>query len=198
MSEFQYVELSSASVSQEVLHKFNCGHPDFNDFLINDAVECGSNGEGVTYILVDKEEYDNKNVSTIFAFATIQCTALQYYDIEDNDRIYSIPGVEIRYFAMAKKFHRQIAVLLDDSKYYSTIFFEWLLADLYEMSTRIVGFQAIFLRANEQGEKLYRRKKFVDATEYIVPYEEDDPLGKCIPMCLMIKDNIYSIFGIDD
>jgi hypothetical protein len=37
----------------------------------------------------------------------------------------------------------------------------------------------------------------VDATEFIVPYEEDDELGKCIPMYLSIKDNMYSIFGLE-
>lgn len=198
MSEFRYVELSNAYVSQDVLQKFDCNHPDFNDFLVNDAVECSSNGDGVTYVLVDKDEYDNKKISTIFAFATIQSTSLQYYDIDNADKIYSISGVEIKYFAIARRFHKQIAYLLDPDKYYSTIFFEWLLADLYEMSTKMIGFQAIFLRANEKGEKLYRRKKFVDATKYIIPYEEDDPLGKCIPMCLIIQDNIYSIFGVDE
>lgn len=198
MSEFQYVELSNACISQEVLQKFNCGHPDFNEFLVNDAIEYSCNGDGVTYVLVDKEEYENKKVSVIFAFATIQSTALQYYDVKNSEKIYSISGVEIRYFAIAKKFHRQKACLIDASKYYSTIFFEWLLADLYEMSTKIIGFQVIFLRANEKGEKLYRRKKFVDATKYIIPYEEDDVLGKCIPMCLMIQDHIYNIFGIDE
>lgn len=118
--------------------------------------------------------------------------------IANSDRIYSLSGVEIRYFAIAKRFHKQRAYLIDGSKYYSTIFFEWFLSDLYVMSTKIIGFQTIFLRANKNGEKLYRRKKFVDATKYIIPYEEDDPLGKCIPMCLMIQDNIYSIFGIDE
>ena len=198
MSEFQYVELGSACVSQDVLQKFNCGHPDFNNFLVNDAIECRNNGDGVTYILVDKDEYDSKNISTIFAFATIQSTSLQYCDIGNCDKIYSISGVEIKYFAIAKRFHRQTADLIDVNKYYSTIFFEWLLADLYEMSTKTIGFKAIFLRANENGEKLYRRKKFIDATEYIIPYEEDDPLGKCIPMCLMIQEDIYNIFGIDE
>lgn len=197
MSELQYVELSNAGVSQDVLQKFNCGHPDFNDFLADDAIECSGNGDGVTYILVDKDEYNNRKISTIFAFATIQSTALQYYDIKNEDKICNISGVEIRYFAIAKKFHEQTAYLIDSSKHYSTIFFEWLLADLYEMSTKIIGFQAIFLRANENGEKLYRRKRFVDATQYIIPYKEDDPLGKCIPMCLMIQDNIYNIFGMD-
>ncbi|RHR89439.1 hypothetical protein DWW33_04080 [Roseburia sp. AF15-21] len=198
MSEFQYVELSSACVSQDVLQKFNCGHPDFNNFLVDDAVKYSDNGDGVTYILVDKDDYDNKKISTIFAFATIQSTSLQYYDIKNEDKVYSISGVEIRYFAIAKKFHGQTAYLIDSSKHYSTIFFEWLLTDLYEMSTKTIGFQAIFLRANGKGEKLYRRKKFVDATKYIIPYEEDDPLGKCIPMCLMIQDDIYNIFGIDE
>ena len=63
------------------------------------------------------------------------------------------------------------------------------------MSTAVIGFTGIFLRANENGEKLYRRKKFVDATEFMIPYEEDDELGKCTPMYLSISDNIYSIFG---
>ena len=198
MSEFQYVELRSACVSQDVLQKFNCGHPDFNNFLVDDAIKCSDNGEGVTYILVDKDEYINKEISTIFAFATIQSTSLQYCDIQNKDKIYSISGVETKYFAISKRFHRQTAYLIDPNKYYSTIFFEWLLADLYEMSTKIIGFKAIFLRANENGEKLYRRKKFIDATDYIIPYEEDDPLGKCIPMCLMLQDDIYNIFGIGE
>lgn len=198
MSEFQYVELNNADISQDVLQKFDCGHPDFNDFLVNDAAECTNNGDGVTYVLVDKEEYDNKTISAVFAFATIQSTALQYYDSTNNKRIYSIPAVEIKYFAISKKFQRQIAFLIDPNKYYSTIFFEYFLVDLYEMSTKTIGFQAIFLRANENGERLYKRKKFVDATEYIIPFEEDDPLGKCTPMFLLIQDNIYNIFGIEE
>jgi uncharacterized protein YqkB len=198
MSSLQYVELNNAQVSQDVLQKFDCGHPDFNDFLVYDAKKCSINGDGVTYILVDEDEYNDKEVSTIFAFATIQSTALQYHDIKNDDKIYSIPGVEIKYFAIARRLHRQIAHLIDDGKYYSTIYFEWLLEELYEMSTRIIGFQMIFLRANEQGQKLYKRKKFIDASKYIIPYEEDDPSGMCTPMCLMIKDNYYNIFGYDD
>lgn len=198
MSEFQYVELNSACVSQDVLQGFDCGHPDFNDFLVDDASECSVNGDGVTYILVDKKEYEDKKISTIFAFATIQSTSLQYYDVENCEKLCSISGVEIKYFAISKKLQKLTAYLIDPNKYYSTIFFEWLLADLYEMSTKTIGFQMIFLRANEKGEKLYRRKKFVDATKYIIPYVEDDPLGKCIPMCLVIKDNVYSIFGIEE
>ena len=47
----KYVELTKAKVSQDMLNSFDCGHPDFNDFLINDAPNYTANGEGVTYIL---------------------------------------------------------------------------------------------------------------------------------------------------
>ena len=67
MVDLQYVELVGACVSQDVLQKFDCGHPDFNNFLADDAIECSNNGEGVTYILVDKDEYVNKKISTIFS-----------------------------------------------------------------------------------------------------------------------------------
>ena len=30
--------IMNANVSQDVLEKFDCGHPDFNDFLANDAI----------------------------------------------------------------------------------------------------------------------------------------------------------------
>lgn len=162
-----YVELGNAKVhskvSQDVLQKFDCGHPDFNDFLIEDAITTAANGEGVTYILVDEEEYNSeeKNISAIFAFATIQATSLQYYDMKDTEKLYSISGVEIKYFAINKIFQKQIAYTIDSDKYYSTLFFESLLVDLYQMSTSFIGFQAIFLRANENGEKLYRRKKLL-------------------------------------
>lgn len=191
----KYIELGKANVSQEVLDKFDCGHPDFNNFLANDAKKCAEDGNGVTYILIDDAE-ENSEISTIFAFGTIRATAL-YYSKEGVDNTFSTSCVEIKYFAIAKVFQKVLTGNLGIEKYYSTAFFEMFLTDLYEMSVKTIGFTGIFLRANENGEKLYRRKKFTDATEFIIPYEEDDALGKCIPMYLSISDNIYSIFGCD-
>lgn len=191
----KYIELTKANVSQDVLDKFDCGHPDFNDFLATDAKECAESGNGVTYILIDEAE-ENVEITTIFAFATLKSTAL-YYLKEDSDRMFSVSCAEIKYFAIAKAFQKIQTGKLGVGKYYSTAFFEMLLMDLYEMSVKTIGFTGIFLRANENGEKLYRRKKFVDATEFIIPYEEDDELGKCTPMYLSIYEDIYNIFGIE-
>ncbi len=195
MSKFIYVELSQANVSQDILRSFDCKNPDFNDFLYEDAINFSADGKGVTYILVDENEYQQQNISVIFAFATIQSTALHYYE-EDSEVLSSISCAEIKYFAITRKLQKQIAYTIDENKYYSTIFFEYFLQELYELSTKYIGFQAIFLRANKQGENLYRRKKFIDASSYIVPYTEDDPTGKCIPMILNISSNIYDIFGV--
>lgn len=191
----KYVELANANVSQDVLDKFDCRHPDFNYFLQNDAIKCSGDGNGVTYILVDEREI-NTGITTIFAFATIKATAL-YYSQEDSDSIFSLSCAEIKYFAITRSFQRVKAGNLGVEKYYSTVFLEILLMDLYELSTQIIGFTGIFLRANENGEKLYRRKKFIDATDFIIPYEEDDELGKCTPMYLSINENIYNIFGME-
>ena len=38
----------------------------------------------------------------------------------------------------------------------------------------------------------------MNVTKYSIPFDEDDPLGKCIPMCLVIEENLYSIFGEDE
>ena len=100
----RYVELTKAKVSQDVLRKFDCGHPDFNDFLISDAPNYSVNGEGVTYILIDDAE-ENIEITTVFAFCTIKATAL-YYSKEKSDNMYSISCVEIKYFAIAKAFRK--------------------------------------------------------------------------------------------
>lgn len=126
----------------------------------------------------------------------MKATAL-YYSKEYSDRIFSLSCAEIKYFAIAKSFQRTKTGKLGVEKYYSTAFFEMLLMDLYELSTQTIGFTGIFLRANKNGEKIYRRKNFIDATDFIIPYEEDDELGKCIPMYLSINENIYNIFGIE-
>lgn len=193
MAAFLYVELKEDTVSQDVLQRFDCGHPDFNNFIRNNAIECKNNGEGVTYILVLEEEYEKHQITSIFAFATLQTTALLY---QDSGKYFRISGIEIKYFAITKGFQKTYAYTLErPDKYYSTCFLEMLLMDIYVMSIEVVGFQAIFLRANENGERLYRRKLFKDASKYISTYEEDDPMGKCIPMVLSIQENLGDIFG---
>lgn len=194
MDDLQFVELSKSNVTQDVLHKFNCGHKDFEDFLCHDARTNAENGDGVTYILVSREECLSGTISYIFAFATIQTMAMYF---TQTDKVYSTPAVEIKYFAIAKRYQKATACIQNSYKAYSMIFFEKLLIDLYVMSMSTIGFRAIFLRANKNGEKLYRRKFFVDADNYMIPYSDDDPLEQCVPLVLFVQENLYSVFGCE-
>lgn len=206
MANYEYYKLDNEHISQEVISKFACNHPDFDEYLHNHATVAADNGEGVTYVLVDEQEYKNKSVTKVLAFATIQSTSLHYYlngsseksianTPEIDSRLYNLPCIEIMYFAIDKAFQNTVAATIDRDKHYSTIFFEWLLQDLYEMSCKIVGFQAIFLRANEKGYGLYSRKKFTDCSNYIIPYEDSDAGSRCTPMLLLIAQHIEDIFG---
>lgn len=189
---FCFKQLDKLNVSQDVLNSFDCGHPDFNDFLQMDAILCSANGEGVTYVLVDEDENAGE-ISAILAFATIKATSLYY---KKDGRMLCESCAEIKYFAISKSFQKAMCGKNGVEKYYSTLFFEYLLMDLYEMSTKVIGFTGIFLRANENGIKLYKRKNFIEATGYMVPYDIDDDMGKCTPMYFPISENLYSIFGI--
>ncbi len=74
IGRIKYIRITDVHVSQDALQKFDCKHPDFNNFLINDAINDTYEGKGVTYILVDEEEIKTE-VSTIFAFATLRATS---------------------------------------------------------------------------------------------------------------------------
>ena len=101
--------------------------------------------------MIDEAE-ETTEITAVFAFCTLKATAL-YYSKGDSDSLFSASCVEIKYFAIAKAFQKAQTGKLGVGKYYSTLFFEILLADLYEMSMAVIGFTGIFLRANENGEK---------------------------------------------
>ncbi len=38
IGRIKYIRITDVHVSQDALQKFDCKHPDFNNFLINDAI----------------------------------------------------------------------------------------------------------------------------------------------------------------
>lgn len=61
------------------------------------------------------------------------------------------------------------------------------------MSMNTIGFKVIFLRANDEGERLYRRVGFIDSSEYLKTY--DSKAEGCISLFLTLRkleEAIYS------
>ena len=155
INNFQYVELNQSGISQEVLQAFDCSNEDMSDYLHNQAKQDAIAGKCVTYILITNSK------DRIYAYASISAHGLYYYeDAEkfhtsqsiDGKVILSIPSIELKMFAISKGLRGQIAFLLDPTyqRHYSTIFFQQLLGDLYYMAMTTIGFQMIFLRANNE------------------------------------------------
>ena len=113
---------------------------------------------------------------------------------DNNGQNEYLSCAEIRLFAIAKQLRKHH----DPSIMWSDIIFKTLLQNLYQMSTSVIGFKAIFLNANHDGYQLYINNGFNVIDEYIAP--DSDPkidTGDCAPLLLMITsemvDNIFSI-----
>jgi hypothetical protein len=196
--ELNFIELDQSEVTDEVIQQFDCGNDDMTEYLHKYAKNDSIEGKGVTYVLVAEDR------KRIYAYATIKAYSLYYYDDaekyhteEMNDEgklLLAIPAVEIKMFAISRKLKGQVAYLLDpvNKQHYSSIFFKWFLEHLYYMSMNTIGFQMVFLRANDEGERLYRKNKFIECDEYLSTY--DAKADRCTSLAItlsQIEDVIF-------
>ena len=113
---------------------------------------------------------------------------------DDGKILLSIPAVEIKMFAISRKLKGQVAYLLDPVKkqYYSSIFFKWFLEYLYYMSMNTIGFQMVFLRTNDEEERLYRNNSFIECDEYLSTY--DAKADGCTSLAITLSEIEEVIF----
>ncbi len=194
--ELKFVELNESKVSDEVIKQFDCGNIHMTEYLHRQAKSDAIVGNGVTYVLVSDDR------ERIYAYATIKTYSLYYYEdakkyhtipTSKNGKILlAIPSVEIKMFAISKKLKGQVAYILDPEgqQHYSSIFFKWFLEKLYYMSMDTIGFQMIFLRANNEGERLYRNNKFVECDEFLNTYDEMAEGCKALAITLREIENV--------
>ena len=191
-SILEYIELNEAGIEDEVLQEFDCGNQDMTDYLHFYAKEDCITGKGVTYVLVREDK------KCIYAYVTIHAHSLYYYDYaekyhtfsdnKDGKILLSVPAVEIKMFAISRRLKRQVAYLLDpiQKQHYASIFFKLFLEKLYFMSMSIIGFQLVFLRANDEGERLYRKNGFIECDKYLNTY---DVLAEgCTPLTISMTE----------
>lgn len=190
--ELEFVELNESKVDDETIKQFDCGNLDMSEYLHYQAKRDTIDGNGVTYVLVSSDR------KRIYAYATIKAYSLYYYEdaekfhvraLDDNGRILlAIPSVEIKMFAISRKLKGQVAYTLDPIglQHYSSIFFKWFLEKLYYMSMDTIGFQMVFLRANDEGERLYRNNNFVECDEFLSTY--DAKAEGCTSLAITLKE----------
>ena len=188
---FEWIPLSKAS-SADVI-KFDCGNDVFNDFLKDKALNWMSEGYAVTYVAVDKTEFENNNIQRIYGYAAINATGLLG---KDRDKNKYLSCAEIRMFAVSKALRGSEAIDIDGVRY-SYKLFQSLMQELYSISTSVIGFCAVILNSNEEGLSLYRKFGFMYSEDYLNPEEEEKiDIKDCTPLIFsfMNESARYSLF----
>lgn len=185
---FEWVRINE--VDESLLSGFDSGSSLFNEFLTEKAQKWTDGSEAVTYVCVDEAEKNTQIYTKIYGFASINTTGLQYSTI---DKCRYLNCAEIRMFAIAKQLRKRHDTTIE----WSTIIFKSLLQMLYEMSTSVIGFKAIFLNSNKDGYHLYKECGFEEITDFISPQEDEKvDIEECTPLLLIINDDmLYDIFS---
>ncbi|MBR0411074.1 MAG: hypothetical protein IJI25_08750 [Eubacterium sp.] len=188
-SNFCWVNIVDVPVA--VINDFDSGNAKFNEFLKERARDWQTNGEAVTYLIVTEKDLETKTYTRIYGYVSINTMGLLYISHDGGNRY--LPCAEIRMFAISRNLRKHH----DPTITYSDTIFKLILQNLYELSTSVIGFRAIFLNANHEGFQLYTDNNFRKISELIPPTEEEKlDIDGTTPMLLPIDDKmIYDIFS---
>ena len=184
MNDFEFEWTKLDEVSKSVIDSFESGNKDFDDFLKEKAQLWANCGEGVTYVIVRNDQLEKKQITNIYGYVTVSSTGLLYND-QNTNRYLSC--AEIRMFAIAKQLRKRHDITIQ----YSDNILKVILQNIYEMSTKCIGFRAICLNSNNEGYNLYKDNGFVEIKDFIAPSEEKGiDIEGTIPMLLIIDDEM--------
>ena len=159
------------------IKKFNAGkdYQNFNDFIIDDAIDYRIEGNGVTYVVwnVFNDEFGKEEKREVVSYYTLAATAIPYEDRircdeeevkitgeEFDIEICGISAIEIKMFAVDQK--------------YQDVFFEydgedlpisaWIIRGIidfsYSLLDGVLGFKALFLHSLPEAEDFYAANGF--------------------------------------
>lgn len=169
---------------------FNSGVFAFNNFISKEALTEKENGNGVTYIILD--EKDN-NERVLVGYYTISATTTHIkdsLDYQDSDvplsekrvHYYPISSFMINMFAVNKDYH---CTLYKDTLV-SDLILKSIIIKLYEMSINLIGAKQIVLCSVKDKVDFYKRNNFnvIDENQTLLDKYVDDT----IPMALILHD----------
>ena len=154
------------------IKKFDAGkgYKNFNEFIVDDALEYRDNGNGVTYVVwnILYDELGKEAKREIVSYYTLAATAIPYedrirYDEEEamekgekyNIEICGISAIEIKMFAVDVKYQDVFFEYDDEDLPISA----WIMRNIIDFSNSlldgVLGFKALFLHSLPEAEKFY-------------------------------------------
>ena len=159
------------------IQKFNAGDEfeNFNEFILEEAMEYTEEGNGVTYVVwnvLNEEETANPQREVV-AFYTLAATAIPYedrirldvkeadlYGREFDSEICGIPALEIKLFAVDEKYQNVFYEFEGEDLPVSAWIMRSIISYADSLMHEVLGFKALFLHALPNAEHFYEVNGF--------------------------------------
>lgn len=173
---FKLVEYSSKYY--DTVKKFKCGNSVIDDYIVNKAKDdIGT----VTYLVI------NADIPEVIGFISLSCSGIKHNFCADSG--YSVSetkaAIEIKYFAIASKFHKLLYDDSDEHFYFSDMVFCEALKKCRYISENIIGAEYIMLYSVDTAKRFYKRNLFETFTEYM-SRDNINFLEGCTPMYICL------------
>ena len=152
------------------------GYENFNDFIKEEASDYQNSGDGVTYVVwnVFYNEDDKEVSREIMGFYTLATGAIPYTDRirldeieakatgkEFDEQTCGLPIVEIKMFAISKKYQDVFYEYGDEIITISAWIMRNIILNIMSILDNVVGFKGIFLHSLPEAESFYLKMDLV-------------------------------------
>jgi hypothetical protein len=190
MSEFPFeIDLLSKE-NVNLLDNFCCGNAEIDRYVKEDALTSKDSGKGVTYVVIKKSNND------LVGYYTLCSSTLVYFD--DNDLtgkksavelvIRGIPAIEIKMFAVNRKFQDVAYKIGEVEELISEIILGAVIGSIYDIAINILGARMIVLYSTPEATKFYNRNGFLPLEEYSSLF--DEYIEDCTPMYMTLFNEV--------
>lgn len=151
------------------------GYENFNDFIIDEALEYQDEGNGVTYIVwnVMYDESGKEIKREVVSYYTLAATAIPYEDRirldeeearetgeEFNTEICGISALEIKMFAVDRKYQDLFYEYDDEDLPISAWIIRGIINHSHTLLNGVLGFKALILHSLPDAEDFYKTNGF--------------------------------------
>lgn len=157
---------------QCLIDEFDAGLENFafNEFIQKEVCEYMESGDGVTYLVFNTLETGGKELVSYFTLCSGAIPYIERWKIpeeeqEDNGIEYEeihcgIPAVELKMFAVSKKYQNIFYQYEDEKKPISAWILYEIINIVYSIKSTILGAKALYLRSVPDAEKFYSLNGF--------------------------------------
>lgn len=172
--KFSFLKLNPKYLAY--LNDFSCGNVEIDNKL-RESLE---DSQIVSFLVFDGDPDDTSNNAKLVGVYSLSCSGFIY---RFNEKMYIYPAVEIKYFAIDKRYQdRPFSDDPDDGCISNMILYK-VIAQVFDFTENYCGADKIILYSTPNAVEFYKKAGFEDFKEYMLK-SSDRFLNGCTPMYL--------------